>query len=125
MKSCKHCKHDSMCESTKSDRTVCTDGSWEFFESLPLLNIFEIENKEAVDKVYIELLKEEFEIVRKQLSDAIEVIKFYAREENWLEGDFYQNRMIPIDSDNNYVMGKRARELLKKITIMYSNGLLK
>ena len=65
MKSCKYCKHNIECEQTKSDRTVCTDGTWEYFESLPPLNIFEINNQAEVNIHLIKHLKEELDCCNK------------------------------------------------------------
>lgn len=33
--SCKTCRHDRLCEETQADRTVCTQGDWEYFEEIP------------------------------------------------------------------------------------------
>lgn len=64
-KSCYICRHDNMCEVTKSDRTVCTDGSWEYFETI-----------EYPDSVSID----DYKKLQAQLEKAEDVLKEISRQ---------------------------------------------
>lgn len=65
-----------------------------------------------------EELLTELDKVRKQLSEAIEVIKFYGERSNWYSRYGESDGIIKNDSVDNYSQragGRRAREFLKSL----------
>lgn len=60
--------------------------------------------------IYVELDK-----VRKQLYEAIEVIKFYGDMGNWDSIDNIYFDVMPHDRNDNKFAGKKARNFLKKL----------